>query len=172
MPVGSRSYILASLLLASGFCGISYEVLYGRLLGNAFGDQFAVNAALLLTFLFGIGIGTRLAHRLWRWLWLIEAATGVFGVTLAFGSPVLDATTPVLGRGQAGVVIVAVVVLCGPAFLIGCSVPLFAGYLERLRGGRPFARVYAIYNLGAALTALVIEFVLVRALGLRGAMFA
>lgn len=59
---------LPLLLLLSGFAGISYEVLYGRLLGNLIGDQFAVSASVLITFLLGSGLGSAWAYRLWRWL--------------------------------------------------------------------------------------------------------
>ena len=47
---------LPFLLLLSGFCGISYEILYTKLLGNLLGNQFTINATVLLTFLLGIGI--------------------------------------------------------------------------------------------------------------------
>lgn len=59
---------LPLLLLLSGFAGISYEVLHGRLLGNLIGDQFAVSASVLITFLLGSGLGSAWAYRLWRWL--------------------------------------------------------------------------------------------------------
>ena len=62
---------LPLLLLVSGLCGISYEVLYGRLLGNIFGDQFLVSTAVLLTFMLGIGLGALHAHKLWSRLWLV-----------------------------------------------------------------------------------------------------
>ncbi len=78
------------LLLLSGFCGISYEILYGRMLGNIVGDQFAVSASILLTFLLGIGVGAIYAHRLWPFLWLIEASIGVYGLAFSFGLETLD----------------------------------------------------------------------------------
>ena len=64
--------VLPVMLFSSGLCGIAYEILYGRLLGNIIGDQFLVSTAILLTFLLGIGLGARFAHRLWRLLWLID----------------------------------------------------------------------------------------------------
>jgi predicted membrane-bound spermidine synthase len=167
-PEGGRQLALAVLLLASGFCGISYEVLYGRLIGNLVGEPFGVTAAVLLTFLLGIGLGTWGAHRLWRHLWLVEGAIGVCGIVIAASARWLDGLFYAYGATLIGIVIIASAVLCVPAFLIGCSVPLFAGYMERLADGRPFARVYTIYNVGAAITALLIEFVLVRAFGVRG----
>ena len=41
--------LLPVLLLVSGFCGISYEILYTKLLGNLLGDQFTISAAVPLT---------------------------------------------------------------------------------------------------------------------------
>ena len=52
------SLSLPLLLLLSGFRGISYEILYTKLLGNLLGNQFTINATVLLTFLLGIGLGT------------------------------------------------------------------------------------------------------------------
>src|SRR5436853_6267505 len=72
------------LLLISGFCGISYEVLYGRILSNFVGDQFAITASILLTFMAGIGVGALHAHRFWRWLWLIEGAIGACAALAVF----------------------------------------------------------------------------------------
>jgi predicted membrane-bound spermidine synthase len=169
---GGRRLALAALLLASGFCGISYEVLYGRMVGNLVGEPFGVTAALLLTFLLGIGLGTWGAHRLWRYLWLVEAAIGACGVALAMSVRSLDTLFYAYGASMPGIVAVTCAVLCVPAFLIGCSVPLFAGYLERVARGRSFARVYTIYNVGAAITAIGIEFGLVRACGVRHTVFA
>ena len=63
-----RATLFPALLFFSGYCGISYEVLYARYLGNMVGDQFAVVASVLLTFLLGIGLGTLVGHRLWRFL--------------------------------------------------------------------------------------------------------
>ncbi len=165
-----RRWGFAFLLLLSGFCGISYEVLYARILSNAIGDQFAVNASILVTFMIGIGFGTLYAHRLWRWLWAIEAAVGICGVAFALGSGKIESlyyATASFGGGLRGAMVFCFVLLIGPAFLIGCSLPLFAGYLGRMVSRAVFARAYMIYNFGAALTVVVIEFWLFRRLGLR-----
>jgi len=164
-----------ALLLLSGFCGISYEVLYARILGNFIGDQFAVSSSILLTFMLGIGVGTLCAHRLWRWLWLIEGAIGICGAAFALGTKTLDnwlyATAPLHGT-LAGAMLVCFALLSVPSFLIGCSLPLFAGYLGRFSGGPVFARAYMVYNFGAALTVLAIEFWLLRQLGVRATVLA
>ena len=166
-----RTGLLIFLLWCSGFCGISYEILYGRLLGNLLGDQFGVSAAVLLTFLLGIGLGTLYAHRWERWLWLVEFGIGACGVAFAFlidplggllyGKLNVDLT------GLGGAMLLSSLLLLVPTFLIGATLPLFAGYLNRATGGAMFARTYLVYNFAAALTALGIEFWLVRTVGLK-----
>ncbi|BBL73431.1 hypothetical protein MishRS11D_05290 [Methylomagnum ishizawai] len=162
------------LLLLSGFAGISYEVLYGRLLGNLIGDQFAVSAAVLITFLLGSGLGSACAHRLWRWLWLIEAGIGACGLAfvLCYGDlqTLLYSGQVSAASGLGAQVGVGVVLLLLPAFLVGCSVPLFAGYLATEADDAGFAQVYSIYNLGAGVTAVALEFAVLRWFGISGAM--
>src|SRR5262249_42435167 len=82
-----RVIAFSGLLLLSGFCGIAYEILYARILSNFIGDQFAVSASVLLTFLLGIGFGTLFAHRLRPHLWAIEGAVGGCAVLFALGVP-------------------------------------------------------------------------------------
>ncbi len=172
-----RTRLLAMLMLLSGLAGISYEILYGRILGNMIGDQFAVSASVLITFLLGIGLGSAMAHRLRRWLWAIEAGIGAYGAAIAWMQPSVQsfvyAAQAAIGGRLEGAVAIGVLVLLPPAFLIGCSVPLFASLLDRVseasgQARKTFSRTYAIYNFGAAITAVLIEFWLIRALGIRG----
>lgn len=166
-----RILAVSSLMLLSGFAGIAYEVLYGRILGNIIGDQFAVSAAVLITFLLGIGIGSVQAHRLWRHLWLIELGIGLFALLFALNSGALDAFLydhlPQVFGGLGWAIAVSVTLLAIPAFLIGCSLPLFAGYLAQAVDRHAFSRAYTLYNFGAALTIIAIEFYLLRQFGLQ-----
>lgn len=171
----ARTLGFGLLLLVSGFCGISYEILYARILSNDIGDQFAVSASVLITFLAGIGFGALYAHRLWRWLWLVEALVGACGVVFALGVGRFASRISTLASpqsGPAGPMVVCVLLLSIPAFLIGCSLPLFAGYLERLGSARAFDKAYSIYNFGASLTVLLVEFWLLRKMGIRGTVLA
>jgi predicted membrane-bound spermidine synthase len=63
--------------------------------------------------------------------------------------------------------LMCLVLLSMPSFLIGCSLPLFAGYLSRLDSERVFSKAYTVYNFGAVVTALLIEYWLLRSLGIR-----
>ncbi|MDQ7000474.1 MAG: tetratricopeptide repeat protein [Mariprofundus sp.] len=170
--------IFVLLMWLSGLAGISYEILYGRILGNMIGDQFVVSAAILMTFLLGIGLGSALSHRLWPWLWAIEGGIGAYGLLIALNQPRLEnivyAGSSLLADSLPGSVTACVLILIIPAFLIGCSVPLFAGYFSKLHTepGNAFARVYMIYNFGATITALLIEFYVIRNLGIKGAVIA
>ena len=166
--------MLPLLLFSSGLCGIAYEILYGRLLANIIGDQFLVSTAVLLTFLLGIGLGALYAHRLWRGLWLIEAGIGLYAVVFALSydrlETLLYAHLPNAGTSALTSLAVAALLLLVPAFLIGVSLPLFAGYAQLLRPRQGyFAASYAIYNFGAAATVIVIEFWLIREVGIRDA---
>ncbi|HZW26479.1 MAG TPA: tetratricopeptide repeat protein [Gallionella sp.] len=171
----SRKILFTFVLLLSGLSGISYEILYGRILGSILGDQFAVSAAVLITFLLGIGLGAKYAHRVWSRLWLIEGLIGVYGIGFALARGSIE---HLLYNGLAflpdlsGPILLGTALLLLPAFLIGCSVPLFAGYLGRMDGEPVFSGVYAVYNFGAAVTALLIEFWLVRQFGITGTVIA
>jgi len=168
--------LLVFLLILSGFCGLSYEVLFSRALGNIVGDQMAVSASILMTFLLGIGIGTLYAHRLWRYLWLIEGGIGLCGIAFALGSGQVDiwiySHLPMLGQGLGSSVLICTVLLSLPSFLIGCSLPLFAGYLGQLKSGNVFAKAYTLYNFGAAITIIFIEFWCIRSIGLRNSLIS
>ena len=168
--------LLPALVLTSGFCGISYEILYTKLLGNLLGNQFAINAAVLLTFLLGIGLGTLLAHRFLRWLWLIEASIGLYAAGMVLAYPAIDrlvyGALPALGASLPATVATSLLLLAAPAVLIGASLPIFTAYLTSLRDTHVFSITYAVYNVGAALTAVALEFVLLRAWGLRATTLA
>jgi len=165
----ARMALLMLLMLGSGLAGISYEILYGRLFGNMIGDQFIVSAAVLITFLLGIGIGALMAWRVARWLWAIEGLIGVVALLISANNSAIEQLLyhgwPMAGIG--GSLLFCALFLLLPALLIGCSVPLFANLLQQegMRE-RVFATVYGTYNLGAAATALLIEFVLLRHYGI------
>jgi spermidine synthase len=168
--------LLPCLLFVSGLCGISYEVLYGRLLGNVFGDQFLVSTAVLLTFMLGLGLGAYHSHRLWRHLWLMEAGIGLYAMmfTLNLGGieSLLYTLLPGIGTAVISSLVMGIALLLIPAFLIGVSLPLFSGYAHFLRPGpNYFVSSYSLYNFAAAGTVLFVEFWLVRQVGVNGAVY-
>ena len=171
-PVTSRAapWLLAPLVLLSGFCGISYEILYARLLANLVGSPFSVNATVLLTFLLGIGLGTLHAHRLRRYLWAIELGIGLYAIFFAVAYEQIDQVVHAMSAVDSfGVtpMAAAFALLVTPALLIGCSIPIFAAMVASVRTDKVFTFAYGLYNLGAALTALGLHFIVLRSFGLR-----
>ncbi len=134
MPNGAGSssrHLLSALAIASGWCGIAYELLYSRLLTTYLGDMFHVNAAILTSFLLGIGLGSAIAHRFTRWLWLIELLIGAYAFLVAGGlfvveTRLLQEGLSLLGGSRLAVIGATFALTLFPASMIGFSVPLFA----------------------------------------------
>ncbi|MBF0157793.1 MAG: hypothetical protein HQL57_11475, partial [Magnetococcales bacterium] len=164
--------LLVFLATLSGLCGIAYEVLLGRVLHNVLGDHFTVSSAVLLAFMAGLGVGALVARRWWRHLWLIELAIGGYALLFPGISSLVGGLLRSGGEGALWPLLLGAMVVFPPAFLIGCGIPLFAGYLARLSPRWAFQRVYGFYNLGAAVTVLVVEFWLIRRLGLTASLWA
>ncbi len=144
------------------------------MLGNIVGDHFAVNSSILVTFLLGIGLGTKFAYRLRGYLWAVEIGIGIYAILFTYFIPYFDII--LFEKLSVSSLFANVLLSCSllmiPAILVGVSLPLFSAYLQQLAHGRAFSRSYMIYNFGAALTALLIEFFLIRQLGIRQAMIS
>ncbi|MFQ5946353.1 MAG: hypothetical protein ACE5NC_08905, partial [Anaerolineae bacterium] len=165
----TRAGLLTTLALLSGCCALAYEILYMRALTTILGDMFYVHAALLSTFLVGIGLGAKVAHRWLHWLWAFEMLTGLY----ALGLPVASrwfSEQPVMGLITSSpflTIFATVGFLSVPSLLIGFSIPLFSAYIKSCSPERlAFQGIYKVYNLGALLSILGVEFVLVRHFGI------
>jgi predicted membrane-bound spermidine synthase len=175
---------IVALAVASGLCGIAYELLYARLLTTYLGDMFHVGASILVAFLLGIAAGSFVAHRWARWLWAVEIGIGAYALGFAwlfdrFGRALQETLLPTTAAHPAALVLCVVCLLLIPGMLIGFSVPLFTLLLRSHThsAGQPehnaaFSSVYRFYNAGAAACVLAIEFVVLRHLGIRNSLFA
>lgn len=177
MLKGSSARLIYILLAAlSGAAGIGYEVLYNRALTSALGHTFSVNASILVSFLSGIAIGSIIAHKFLRYLWLVEIGLGLY--TISFFS--LISTSGSYGGARflyvfstthtsalAGACLLTFI----PAILVGMSLPMFSRYIKEHFHGHPFRMVYAIYNLGAIGGVLLVEFLLLRIMPVSRAAF-
>lgn len=164
-----RLGILIFLAFTSGCCSLAYEILYMRALTVVLGDMFYVHAALLSTFLVGIGIGAKLAHHYFRWLFAFEIFTGLYACALPpllrylLEQPLLGIVTSVPFL----TILMVVLLLTIPCFLIGFSLPLFSGYLKASApNSLAFQPIYTIYNFGALLSIIGCEFFLIRHWGI------
>lgn len=165
--------LLTFLAMISGCCSLAYEILYMRALTTVFGDMFYVHAALLSTFLIGIGVGSKLAHYCFRWLFAFEIFTGIYACALPF---ILDwlLEQPFLGQITAtpSLTILSVIFLLSiPSLFIGFSLPLFSGYIKSSSSeSLAFQSVYTVYNLGALVSILGVEYWLIRRLGVNASL--
>ena len=163
---------LETMAIASGVCALGYEVLYIRTLTTALGDALWVHAALLSTFLIGTAVGARVAHLMHRWLAAFEIVIGVYALLFPLmtawvvSAGALGGVASPVGASLATMALVAL-----PAFAIGFSLPLFSAYVKAVRlgagakAGAAFPDIYGLYNFGAAIGVILIELVLLRAIG-------
>jgi spermidine synthase len=166
-------YILTALTISSGGCALAYEILYMRALSSVLGDMFYVNAALLSTFLAGIALGARYAHRVPRWLPGFEIGTGLFAFLmpailtwLTGQNIIIKITSSPFFTAYATICLLAV-----PALFIGFSIPLYSAYMKKIQfPGLCFPHIYGAYNLGAIMSVLSVEFFMLRLFGVRASM--
>lgn len=163
------STLMSCLAFLSGSCGLAYEVLYVRFFSNYFGNSFEIAGILLSTVFFGIAFGAWQSRRFMRALAVIEIGIGLYAICLftAFSFWGFD----IVGFWQSSYLNGAklIVFLGIPAFLIGTCVPLFAVYIQSRKTSetQTFTWVYMLYNFGAFMSVLMIEFLLLRQFGLR-----
>ncbi len=179
---------IGTILFASGFCSLVYQVAWLRLLRLIFGASTASTGAVLAIFMGGLGLGgwlfgrrvLRAANPLALYSWLevgiaLSAMASPLLVTAAravyFGLGGVDA----LGLGAATAVrlALAAVILGLPTTLMGGTLPAVAQALERDadRGRRRLAWLYGINTLGAVSGALLATFVLIELVGIRSSLW-
>jgi predicted membrane-bound spermidine synthase len=163
----STTVILLGLTLLSGMAGLVHELLYLRILSGVLGELFYVHTALVAVFLLAMGVGALVAHRCVRWLFAVELALGLHAlafpaIVAAFQGSFLDTMVEAPGLHA---VMVALILLAWPAACVGLSIPCFSACLAPRLGGAAFARTYVVFNVGAALSLLVVEYGLVRWVG-------
>lgn len=166
--MAGRRTELATLTLMSGVAGLSYELLYARLLGQYLGEVFHVRGAVLAVFLLGIALGSWLTPRVRGHLPLIQGGLGTFALAVAGTHAVgFDAivthVVPTVATTPVVTLAVVALLLGAPAIAVGLSVPLFAEFVAQ---GQDYSRSYGLYNVGAAVSILAIEYLVLRTAGL------
>jgi hypothetical protein len=167
--------------LASGAAALVYQVAWQRLLALGSGASITSMALIVAAFLAGLGLGSELGGRLSRRLSparairtfaALEVGVGLFGAL----SPWLfhDLLQPRAARlydapATAGVLHFLTLVV--PTTLMGMSLPILTrGVVVSTRtAGRTLGLLYGWNTLGASLGALLTPWVLIRFLGIRGA---
>ena len=164
-----RIVVFIFLTFLSGACALAYEVLYVRALTTLLGDMFYVHAALLGTFLVGIGVGAKIAHRFIGWLYLFEILTGIVAIFLPTTLLWLSQQPEIanITSNPLLTIITTIGIVSIPSLLIGFSIPLFSAYIKaNTKNHLAFQSVYQAYNVGALLGLLSVEFILVKMIGI------
>ncbi|MEK7477322.1 MAG: fused MFS/spermidine synthase [Candidatus Coatesbacteria bacterium] len=167
---------ILALFSLSGWCALTYQVIWTRWLGLTLGTFEAANATVTATFMAGLAIGYRIFGRPaarrepGRALFLYGGMTaGLAGFALlspwllASDSPVagflgIVSSSPVLRAAACASV------LLPPTILMGGTLPVMLAAYPASPGG--LARLYAANTIGAAVGPLTAGFVLVPAFGL------
>ncbi len=180
---------VASLLFVSGFCALTYQVAWFRALRLIFGASTASNAAVLAIFMGGLGLGGwYFGPRVDRH----ERPLALYG-RLELGIAALAALSPLLvvlvqdlylATGGPTVLsglavsfvklVLATVVLGGPVFLMGGTLPAAVRACQSDSDGarRSLALVYGANTLGSVLGSVLGTFLLIEVLGTRTTVFA
>lgn len=172
------------LCFCSGLAGLTYEVIWQRVLVVIVGNAATATTAVLAAVMLGLGLGSLLAARHadrtepLRAYGAIEVALGVLALTVPLGARLAGAVTPgwLLGEdpGVGSFVVrflIAGVVVLAPATLMGATVPFLARFAALgFRGpgdavGPSAGLVYGLNTAGAALGCVLTGYVLLGRFG-------
>lgn len=183
-PVDTSSAPVFRLVLwafaISGFCALSYEVFWTRILVFFLGSTTYAFSTMLAAFLFGIALGSFIfawiADRLKslvNLLGLVQIGIGLAAVALipAFGGlyDISRTLQSMFGSGRFWAFIACVVVMSVPTLLMGISFPLVARIyaVNAAKLGRSVGNVYALNTVGAILGAFCAGFIFIPLIGIR-----
>ena len=198
----SASRVLLAAFFLSGAAGLIYQVTWVRQFGNVFGNTIHSASIVVAVFMLGLGAGSYLAGvwadaqharggaaRLVRSYAWAEAALAVLGLALSLLLPQLADTVAAWSRYSVGAggwfeltagsyamrVAIAVGLLAPITFMMGATLTLLVRAFVQSdvhASGWHIGRLYAANTAGAAVGALLTDFLLVRLAGLQASQFA
>ncbi|MEO8005826.1 MAG: fused MFS/spermidine synthase [Betaproteobacteria bacterium] len=179
--VDNRRRLALALMVASGFAGLGYQIVWTQQSALWLGHESAAVLAVVAGFFGGLavgalGLGSRIDRSLnpARWYAACEIAIAVWGLVLAFLlEPVTGGLVHLIGAQPSplwhwSVAFCGIFVLLLPATAaMGATLPAMERVLAKVRSeGAPIAALYAGNTFGAVLGVLVAAFVLVPSFGL------
>ena len=165
---------LLVLFLGSGCAALVYELVWFHILRLVIGSSSISIAALLVSFMGGMGLGSvalpRLVPRSWHPLRVyagLELSIGVIGIILLVALPRAQTVyLAAVGYGLGGVLlraVVCVVCLLPPTMLMGATLPAVARWTGTTRTGvAQTGLFYAANTIGAVAGVLMASFYLLR----------
>ena len=177
-----RFSLLCALFLLSGACGLTYQVLWLRLLALVFGVTVHAASTVLASFMAGLALGSLLAERLARRghplkvFAALEAGIAVSALAtpalldLATGAyrPLSAAFPDSLGVLTAARFVCSAAVLLVPTVLMGATLPVLShAPLVRAAPASRLGALYAVNTTGAVVGALMTGYLLIGGLGIQ-----
>lgn len=180
-PTAARSRLATALMLASGFAGLGYQIIWTQEFALCLGNESASVLAVVAAFFAGLAagalaFGSRVeasAHPQ-RWYAIAELATGIWGLLLAVAmAPVggivlrLTGTNPT-ALWQWSVAFISTFLILLPATAaMGVTLPAMERAVSaQAREGRSIAGLYAANTVGAVIGVLTIALWLIPHFGL------
>ncbi|KPJ69589.1 hypothetical protein AMJ44_03255 [candidate division WOR-1 bacterium DG_54_3] len=163
------SPLIAFLVFLSGFCSLTYQVIWERTLKYSFGGDVISASIIVSVFLLGLGLGgflfRKVKERALFFLACVELFIGLFGmwsyeIILQINNFLISANLK-LGLGQAGETLSVFsgtfIFLLLPTILMGGTLPLmFESFVPKIERNTKFIGfVYGINTLGACAGALL-----------------
>ena len=181
-----RRWAPALLMVASGFAGLGYQIVWTQQSALWLGHEAAAVLAVVTAFFGGLAagallLGSRLENSLkpLRWYAACELVIAVWGLLLAFAMPPFSGFLLQLTGAEPTPVRQWSVAFCGTFLLLlpataamGATLPAMQRVVTSLRGrGQSVAVLYAANTFGAVLGVLAVAFWLIPALGLMQSAF-
>jgi spermidine synthase len=181
--------LLLNIALLAGFCTMSYEVLWFRVLKYFVDNSIHSFAIMLTTFLFGLTVGAYLFSRFidarkdaFFFLGFIEMGIGLFCLlsvpVISHGNSLIPFFNNVLGTGWNSEVIIRFlvfsIIMVPPTALMGGAFPIIIRlYSANTAGvGKSLGEVYGINTVGGVLGSFAGGFVLIPLFGVQNSIFA
>ncbi len=161
--------VIAFLVFLSGFCSLTYQVIWERTLKYSFGGDVISASIIVSVFLLGLGIGgflfRKVKERALIFLAFVELFIGLFGmwsyeIILQINTFIVTVNSILgLGRGSETLSVFAgtFIFLLLPTILMGGTLPLmFESFIPKIERNTKFIGfVYGINTLGAFAGALL-----------------
>jgi spermidine synthase len=173
---------------ASGACSLIDEVVWVRLLKLTLGNTVYAASIVVSVFMGGLALGAlimgrysdRIKRRL-RLYALLETLVTISALSLPWGLKLADAVYvwfyrsyhPTHAQLLVLQVVISAAILLVPSMLMGSTLPLLGRFVTSLEkeAGHLVGKLYALNTLGATVGCFLAGFVLIRALGVMGALY-